>query len=249
MFFRLGLFILLLIAMPTLVLTGSAYAGDPQYDEFGNKIESKNDDAEAQESETEPPPPEPDYPKMFDITIGGGFGYGFPVGDFYSGLDSGPLYFGEIRIAVSPKSYIKFGYRKINIYNDVQSVSDIDGTYLGTVDLSADVNTYLFSLGWLSSPNKNKNLRMYSEFGGAYGNHVITASVGSESISDDTGKFMILGQIGVILPINNSRVGLDLGGSVLWKSFSGSNDEGWGAILSVHLGLVIMAGGGADQGN
>jgi hypothetical protein len=229
--------------MPALVLAGSAYSGDPQYDEFGNKIESQNDDVEAQESETEPPP-DPVYPKMFDATFGGGFGYGFPTGDFYSGFDSGFLYFGEFRLALSPKSYIKLGYRKINIYNDVQSVSDVDGTYLGTVDLSVDVHAYLFSLGWLSSPNENKNLRMYGEFGGGYGNHVITASIDSVSFSEDEGKFMFLGQIGVILPINKSRVGLDLGGSALWKSFSGSSNEGWGAILSVHLGLVIMAGGG-----
>jgi hypothetical protein len=244
MFLRLGLCVLLLAAMPALVLAGSAYSGDPQYDEFGNKIESKNDDAEEQESETEPPPPEPVYPKMFDATFGGGFGYGFTTGDFYSGLDSALLYFGEFRLALSPKIYIKLGYRKINIYNDVQSVSDVDGTYLGTFDLSADVHAYLFSLGWLSSPNENTNLRIYGEFGGGYGNHVVTASMGSLSLSDDTGKFMLLGQIGVILPINKSRVGLDLGGSILNKSFSGGDNEGWGAIFSVHVGLVIIAGGG-----
>ena len=244
MFFRLGFLVFLLALMPAMVLVGGANAGDPQYDEFGKKIESQKGDAEARDSETEPPPPDPVYPKMFDATFGGGFGYGFTTGDFYSKLESGYLYFGEIRIAVSRKSYIKFGYRKINIYNDVQSVSDFDGTYLGTVDLSVDVHAYLFSLGWLSSPNKNKNLRIYGELGGGYGNHVITASMGSQSLSDDTGKFMLLGQIGVILPINKSRVGLDVGGSVLWKSFSGGKDEGWGAILSVHVGLVILAGGG-----
>jgi hypothetical protein len=241
MYFRLGLFILLLTVMPALVLAGSAYAGDPEYDEFGNKIESQNDDAEALESESEPPP-KPVFPKMFDATVGGGFGYGFTIGDFYSSLESGVLYFGEIRIAVSPKIYIKLGYRKTNIYQDVQSFSDLDGTYLGTADLSVDVHTYFASLGWLSLPNKKTNLRMYGELGGGYGNHVSTASVGSVSISDDTGKFMLIGQLGVLVPINNGPVGLDVGGSFMWKSFSAHVGEGLGVILGVHVGLVFMIG-------
>jgi len=228
------------------VLAGSAYADDPEYDEFGNKIESKNEDAEALESESEPPPPEPVFPKMFDAALGGGFGYGFTTGDFYSGLDSGVLYFGEIRVAVSPKSYIKFGYRKTNIYQDVQGVSDVDGTYLGTVDLSVDVHTYFASLGWLSLPNKKNNLRVYGEMGAGYGNHVITADVGSVSISDDMGKFMLIGQFGVLVPISNGPVGLDVGGSFQWKSFSGGENEGWGAILGVHVGLVLMIGSGQE---
>jgi hypothetical protein len=180
---------------------------------------------------------------MFDATVGGGLGYGFSLGDFYSGLESGVLYFGEIRIAVSPKSYIKFGYRKTNIYQDVQSVSDTDGTYLGTVDLSVDVHTYFASLGWLSMPDKKTNSRVYAEMGAGYGNHVSTASVGSVSISDDTGKLMLIGQLGVLAPINNGPVGLEVGGSFMWKTSTGHVGEGWGAILGVHVGLVLMIGG------
>ncbi len=192
MFFRLGILFFILASMPTLVIAGGmgtgTGTGDPRYDEFGNRVESKNDDSEALESETEPPPPEPDYQKMFDATIGGGFGYGFPVGSFYDGFDSGPLYFGEIRIAFSPKTYVKLGYRRMNIFQDTQGVSDVDGTYLGTVDLSVDVDVYTASIGWLSLPNKFNKLRIYGEVGGGYANHVITASFDSLTISEGDGK-------------------------------------------------------------
>ena len=244
MFFRLGLLILLLALIPA----KGAYAGDPQYDEFGNRIESNNDDAEEQEGESEPPPPELDFPKMFDATIGGGFGYGLPVGEFYTGLDSGPLYFGEIRFAFSPKVYLKFTYRKMNIFKDSAGVSDEDGTYLGTVDLSLDVHEYFASMGWLSSPNKNNKLRMYGEFGAGHANHVITVSMDSQSISDDEGEFMFAGQIGVLVPFSNGPVGLDVGGSVLFKPITFDQGNDWGALFAAHLGLVFMIGGGADQG-
>jgi hypothetical protein len=62
------------------------------------------------------------------------------------------------------------------------------------------------------------------------------------SISDDTGKFMLIGQLGVLVPINNGPVGLDVGGSFMWKSFSGHVGEGLGVILGVHVGLVFMIG-------
>ena len=246
MFVRLGIIVLLLGAVPALVLAGGTDLGNPQYDEFGSKIDSQKDDTEAQEGETDSPPPEPVFPKMFDVTMGGGFGYGFPIGGFYSDLDSGPLYFGEIRIAVSAKSYIKFGYRKMNIFKDSQGVSDIDGTYLGTVDLSLDVHAYVLSMGWLSSPNKMNKLRMYGEFGAGYANHVLTARIDSISLSDDEGKFVIASQIGVIVPFSNGPVGLDVGGSILWKTFTGEPDEGWGALLAAHVGLVFLIGGGQE---
>ncbi|MCK9996731.1 MAG: hypothetical protein KAH56_10695 [Candidatus Krumholzibacteria bacterium] len=248
MFIRLGLLVFLLAAMPALVLAdvGSTNRKKTEYDEFGNRIGPENDDIEFLETETEESPDSPEFPKMFDGMIGCGFGYGLPIGDFYSNLDSGPLYFGEARIAISGKTYIKFGYRKMNIYRDTHMVIDTDGTYQGTVDLALDVNQYLFSIGWLSAPRENSNLRMYGEFGGVYGNHVMTASAGGYSYSDNEGRLMFISQFGLIVPFSDSRVGMDLGASVLWKSVLGKTDEGWGAILAAHVGLVVLIGGEKD---
>jgi hypothetical protein len=84
MFVRLGLVLLLVAAMPALVL-----AGDSQEPEIEFQLS-----------------PRPVYPRMFDFVFGAGFGYGFPVGDFYSNNDPGSLLLGDMRIAVSAKTYI-----------------------------------------------------------------------------------------------------------------------------------------------
>jgi len=57
---------------------------------------------------------------------------------------------------------------------------------------------------------------------------------------------MLITQFGLIIPFSDSRVGMDLGASILWKSFLGESDEGWGGILAAHVGLVVLVGGGQD---
>jgi hypothetical protein len=246
MFFRLGLLVLLMAMMPFLVQAGGTDPEDRQYDEFGNMIELNTDGAVAEEGESEALQSEPDIPKMFDSSIGGGIGYGSLLGEFYSGFDSGPFYFGEIRLAVSPKTYLKFGYRNMEIYQASHGLVDPDGANLGTVDLSVFVHTYTLSVGWLSLPNPKKKLRIYAEIGGGYANHVITADIGSESISDGEAKFMLVSQIGLLVPIGNGSIGLDVGGSIMMKSLSGAQNEGVGAVLGGHVGLVILIGGAKE---
>ena len=124
MFVRLGLLVFLLAAMPALVL---AELGDPKFDEFGTKIESQEDEVEIVEPEIEPPPEKPVYPKMFDVMFGVGLGYATHIGDFYDGLDSGSFYFGDVRVAISPKTYIKFGYWSMNMLEESQTVIDENG--------------------------------------------------------------------------------------------------------------------------
>jgi hypothetical protein len=148
MFVRLGLVVLLVAAMPALV-----FAGDSQEPEI-----------ELQFS------PKPMYPRMFDVVFGAGFGYGFPVGDFYSNNDPGSLLLGDMRITVSAKTYIKFGYRNMNIFNETQA---IEGS-LDTRDVTLDVRQYILSIGWLLSPSKNHHRRMYFELGAGVGDHVVT---------------------------------------------------------------------------
>ena len=218
MFVRLGLIVLLVTAMQVLV-----FAGDSQEPEIELQLS-----------------PKPIHPRMFDTVFGAGFGYGFPVGDFYSNLDSGSLLLGDIRIAVSAKSYIKFGYRNMNIFNETQ----VDGAISGVSEIALDVRQYLFSIGWLLSPSKNHHRRMYFELGAGVGDHVVTYTYEWGPISHGDSKVMLVGQFGMFVPINNSAVGMDVGVSVLAKVTSGDYEEGKGAILAAHLGLVLLLGGG-----
>lgn len=241
MIFRFGLLVLLTATMPILAQAGGN--GPEQYDEFGSLIELNSDDPVVEDVEAEASPSEPEIPKMFDASIGGGIGYGYLLGELYHRFDSGPFYFGEIRLAVSPKTYLKLGYRNMEVYQTSHYLIDYDGTNLGTVDYSVVVHTYTLSVGWLSKPNAEKMLRIYAEVGGGYANHVLTAEFESVSASDGEAKFMLVSQIGVLVPLGNSPVGLDVGGSIMMKTFSGAHDDGVGAVLGGHLGLVILIGG------
>ncbi len=79
------------------------------------------------------------YPKMFEVMLSAGIGYGTTKGDFYDGFDSGLLYFGDIRFAISNDKYLKFSYRTVKVYEDQVSVVDEGGEYLGEIELTVDV--------------------------------------------------------------------------------------------------------------
>jgi len=136
MFVRLGFLVLLLAAMPALVFAGGSDPESSENDESGDKTELQL-------------APKTVYPNMFGVTFGGGFGYGLTVGQFYSDLDSGSLLYGDMRIAVSEKTYLKFGYRNMNIFEDSQAVPSWDGTYTITRDITIDARQYILSVGWL----------------------------------------------------------------------------------------------------
>ena len=232
MFVRLGLLVLLLAVMPALVLAGGSDLESPENDESGEKTELQL-------------APKAVYPTMFGVTFGGGFGYGLPVGQFYSDLDSGSLLYGDMRIAVSEKTYIKFGYRNMNIFEDSQVVPSWDGTSTVTRDITIDVRQYIFSIGWLFNFSKNHNWRMYSELGAGIGDHVLTYTYYSQSSSGLGGSnVMLSGQFGLLVPFNKTPLGMDVGVSVLWKPSTGDYQEGRGALIAAHLGLVLMLGGG-----
>jgi len=237
MFVRPGLLVLLLAVMPNLVLAGSTDAKTPQYDEFGGEIEP-------QQSADEPQLQDPVLTKMFDVMIAAGFGYGIPLGDFYYGLDPGLLYFGDVRIAVSRKVYLKLGFKNMNVYKETRDILDFDGVYSGTADLTVDMRQYLFSVGFLVPPNERNNMRLYIEAGGGLGDLVSTISVGSESESRKKSYPMIVGQLGVLAPFKKSRVGLDLGVSFLWKFYTEKSYESMGSLIAVHMGLMVRFGGG-----
>jgi len=237
MFVRPGLFVLLLTVMPALVLAGGSDPEKPQYGEIGGA-------AEPQQSSDEPQQKAPVLTRMFDIMVGAGFGYGLPLGDFYYGLNPGLLYFGDVRIAVSRKVYFKLGFKNMNVYKETRDINDYNGDYAGTVDLAVDIRQYLFSVGFLPPPNERNNLRLYIEAGGGLGDRVSTASDGTVSQSRQKGYPMIVGQFGLLLPFKKSRVGMDLGVSVLWKFYTEKSYESMGALIAVHLGLMVRFGGG-----
>jgi hypothetical protein len=129
----------------------------------------------------------------------------------------------------------------MNIFNETQA---IEGSR-GIRDLTIDVRQYILSIGWLLSPSKNHHRRMYFELGAGVGDHVVTITTNeSRSYSFGESRVMLVGQFGMFVPFNKTSLGMDVGVSVLGKVTSGDNQEGRGALLAAHLGLVLLLGGG-----
>ncbi len=125
-----------------------------------------------------------------------------------------------------------------------QTITDENGINLGTVDLSIDLHQYLFSVGFLAAPSETSNLRVYSEFGLGYGDHVVSASAGSVSASESEGRLMLLLQFGLLMPIQKDLLGLEMSVTGMAKSFGGDVGEPSGIIFGAQVGLVLQFGGG-----
>jgi len=173
---------------------------------------------------------------MFDAHAG----YGLPGGDLYDGADSGLIYGGSLRIALTPKSYLSFRMRNQRIFSDEAQVTDIDGQSLGTLEASLDVRQYLLCFGQLFEPSDGRSLGGYFEAGLGIGDNVAKASLGPLSATDHQDFKMLAVQVGGLVPLSEGGWTLDLSVSMLMKLLKESSyDEMFNAFLfSGQLGLA-----------
>ena len=92
------------------------------------------------------------------------------------------------------------------------------------------------------APNEKTPVAGYFEFGVGYGDHVMTVEYEDRKESESLGRFLLVTQLGAIVPFGKSGLGLDIGGALAMKLFGDSGDEGTGFVLAAHLGLVSLFG-------
>ncbi len=196
----------------------------------------------------EPPPPAVGLtrrpaPKPFTVALGGGVGHGQTSGDFYTGFESGKLYYADLRIALGPRNYLKLCYRTQNVFDDQIAVADeYDGSVLAVLDTTVDIRQYLVSIGFLSGATEKDLLRAYLELGLGYGDHVARVEEGGISGSANEGRLLLAAQGGVLVPFGRSNFGLDLSVHVAAKLLSEDSGEGSGFIVGGQAGLVVLFG-------
>lgn len=142
--------------------------------------------------------------KPFLVAISGGTGYSY---------EAHQAYFGDIRIAISVRSYLKFGYRKHMVNTD------------------DDPREYTVLAGFMTTPKPGRSTRGYIEVGAGYGTGQGWTS--SDVLFEAQGGALILfGEGGTL--------GLDLGLFFVGNIFKEDNSRG--KILGAQAGLVVTFG-------
>ncbi len=186
------------------------------------------------------------FKAMFHI----GAGYGAPVGDFYYKMDSNMIFLTDLRLAISPRTYLKFSYRNQKLKDATMVVYNPDNNggsdgYYVSVDAVFTARQYLISVGFLNRPNSTNRIRGYGELGLGVVDHVVTVSSGSISESENEDRIMISGGAGFLVPFSKT-IGMDCGFNALLKIDSNGPSEGSGLLFNAYLGLTISYGGGRD---
>jgi hypothetical protein len=207
----------------------------PTYDEFGVEGDPEVVTGSWVFEESEPP-------KMFDVMIVGGLGYSSPKAPFYDGMDGGLQYLGEMCLAVSPRNYIRLGYRTMRAFDETLTFYDYDLDAGYTIRATADFNQYFISMGKLSRPNGQNDIRLYGEFGVSFVDHVFKVKENDYPEREKSEmRVLLLLKGGALIPIQN-RVGLDVGLSLGMKSFGGNENEGLGFLFDAHVGVMYQFG-------
>ncbi len=220
-------------------ITSQVIASAPQqkYDEF--QVSSGPNSAKNQEDFQLPLPP-----RLFNVMFGGGLGYGQPFGGFYSDLAAELLYYGDVRITISPLVYVKLAFRNQRMFDEAIPLFDpYDGSFLGNADATVDARQYLVTFGFLNRPHSKNNLRTYAELGAGLVDHVAKATVSSHSEIVHEKRVMFAGEAGVLVPLSTA-LSLDFGISLLAKPLETGDNEGNGLIFSCHVGLTLSLVGG-----
>jgi len=206
------------------------------YDEFGVEGAPEVKEGTWYYQENEPP-------RMFDVMVVGGLGYSTQVGSFYSGLQSGLSYNGEIAFSVSPRKYIKLGFRTTRAAENTTSYYSYELDGMTEVHSTLDVRQYNLSVGTLSRPNDQNSIRYYTEIGLGIADHVFKSDAEYYySQEESLTRLMILFNGGVLFPIND-HLGVDLGVSSGIKMFSTNDNEGIGFLFDFRAGLTLRFGG------
>lgn len=209
-----------------------------------NELGSLGSQFGGSEPQAPPHPPGPDGPRPFDAVLTVDLGYGFPFGEFYDGLDPGLVYGGDLRIATSPRHYVKFCYRNQNVYDETIDVYDPNNDMLVTVDSSLDVRQYLIMFGILSRRKPNAAARGFTEFGIGYGDHVVKAAAGSSSGSLSMGRLMFSVQGGAMFRFSpKSKLGAEIGAFLTAATIGDGDEGGMGMLFGMQAGLTMMFGG------
>jgi hypothetical protein len=181
-------------------------------------------------------------PRLFNIAPSFGIGYGFPLGGFYDGLDSGLSFHGSLRAMISPNSFLDFVFRSTDVYSESLAVVD---PYAGPVTVSADmdIRQYLVMIGSLGPPTEANIVRGYFEAGAGYADHVASASNGEASASASLGRLVFAMQGGFLVPLGQGDVGLDFSIHTLAKLIGEETGEDPGFIFGVQAAFVVFVGG------
>ncbi len=206
------------------------------YNEFGLGKESEVVPGGWVYQESEPP-------TLFNLMVVAGVGYSAPLGDFYSGLEAGELYFAEVCLSLSPRKYLRLGYRSMRgserSYTDYDYSNDSVFNYHSTVDL----RQYNLTLGMLSRPNKHNKVRYYTEFGLGIIDHLFkTTGYSERDYQSNATRVLLVGKGGILFPVVGD-FGVDVGASMASKLFLGNNNEGYGFLMDVQVGLTYKFGG------
>ena len=208
---------------------------DHRYNEF--EVEPVSHSIGRSGSGTMPLPP-----KLFNVMFSGGVGYGKPAGGFYDRLESGLLYYGDVRFSISPLMYVKGAYRSEKMYDKTGPAYDnMTGEYIGDANLSVVARQYLVTFGFLSRPKSKTSIRSYAELGAGMVDHVATAELASWSDSVHEKRLLFAGEAGMFIPVHK-QVGLDCGVSVLAKFFENNDGEGNGFMFAAHVGVTLSLG-------
>ena len=192
----------------------------------------------------------PEPANLFKAMFHIGGGYGAPVGDFYYKMDSNQIFLTDLRLAISPRTYLKFSYRNQKLQEGTKVVyipdynGGSDGHYV-SVDALLTARQYLISVGFLNRPSSTNSTRGYGELGLGVVDHVVRVSSGSIFESENEDRIMITGGAGFLVPFSKT-IGMDCGFNALLKINSNGSSEGAGLLFNAYLGLTVSYGGGSQ---
>jgi hypothetical protein len=183
--------------------------------------------------------------RYFRVALGGGAGFGITNGSYYAELDDGVSYHGDLRYGLSHRTYVKLAWRTNRLF-ETQIPAYEEGTeeYLGDIDVTVDLNQYLFMFGLMNSPDDTRT-RSYLEVGFGWGDHVTTAELLGVSASEKVGRGLVATQVGMIVPLGGAGLAVEGAISYTLKLFGSGPDEGMGGVLGAQAGLVFLLGGGS----
>jgi len=198
----------------------------------------------------------------FRLALSAYVGYTMAAGEWFEGLNHGPMAQAEIRAALNRTVYLggSYRYQMLDTDDEITGQVTVDDGFGGLVDeiwtWDVSLQEYMVLIGFMSSPSSRTAPVGYIEFGFGGEYHDITLNweeVGSTnegtSQNNDT-KFVFSTAVGAIFPLG-SQIGIDFQGSMRLTGDQGGTDpsgqtfeKSTGFLWGASLGIVLMFGEG-----
>jgi hypothetical protein len=174
----------------------------------------------------------------FRAALSGGIGWGFSLGDWYSGLEDGVAFHGQVRVTLVPELYFTALVR-----DQALDVTGLMPNYPGgyqVFDGTAAVSQFGLGLGVMLPRGWYRDVVPYFECLLAGASHGLTyderGDIGDyeEELNDDQLAGMI--QFGALVPVSRAFA---LDAQAHWM-FTGASEWASGSVLGFSLGICVM---------